>query len=86
MIMMQRILILLVLAGTLFCVGCDKQHKISEFTPLLKPDLTAEQLESTVGSPSKRDAHWVAYALDDGNELRVYFFGGHGTKALTRRL
>lgn len=74
---------LLVLTGTLLCVGCDKKHNVSDFP--LKPGLTSDQLEEMLGPPTKKDAHWVAYALADGTELRIYFVEGipGATRTLT---
>ena len=39
-----------------------------------------------MGAPSKRDHHWCAYALEDGNEVRVYFLQGKpgGIRTLTQ--
>ena len=80
---MRRLFMLSLLAGMALCTGCDRRHKLADFP--FKPGLTMEQLESEIGSPSKRDAHWVAYDLDDGNEVRVFFLAGekNGTRALS---
>ena len=69
---MRRMLILaVVLAGALWCVGCDRKHNLSDFP--LKPGLTADELADALGSPTRVAPHWVVYSLTDGNELRIYF-------------
>jgi hypothetical protein len=81
---MNRAFLLLVVIGLFLGTGCTKRHKVSDFP--FKPGLTYDQLESVVGSPTKRSAHWCAYELEDGNEIRIFFLQGKagGIRTLTQ--
>ena len=71
---MRRGLLLVstILAASL--AGCHKKRTLANFG--LKPGLTIQQVEDQMGTPSKESPAWLAYPMEDGTELRLYFLEG----------
>jgi hypothetical protein len=68
---------------TMALAGCHKKRTIANFG--LKAGMTEQEVADQMGSPTKSAGNWVAYAMEDGSELRLYFLEGKpgGTRTLS---
>lgn len=72
---MRRITVgILISVFGLAMTGCHKKLTVADFP--LSATLTREQIEEKIGSPDRSGGHWIAYTLDNGSEIRLFFTGG----------
>jgi hypothetical protein len=58
----------------MLCGGCTRRRALNTF--VIKPGMKQKDFEDLYGSPTKEIPSWMAYPLDDGNELRIFFLIG----------
>ena len=73
---MRFVSMLILTAMVICCSGCNRKRNLSDIP--IKPNLTMEEYEDLVGTPSRigNSNHWIAYNLKSGGELRLFFFNG----------
>ena len=71
--MKRRLLMVAIILGA-SVGGCHKKRTLGNFG--LKPGLTIQEVEDQMGAPTKESPAWLAYAMEDGSELRLYFLEG----------